>query len=81
LVTVAKDPKVSLSYTGGVLNEKSESKVTPIIYKNFLNRGVDYQTTTEQIIIPGSNLLIETDFIGRPKCRAYGNHSRNYCCR
>jgi hypothetical protein len=37
--------------------KKSESKVTPIIYKNWLNRGVDYQTTTEQIIIPAGAIF------------------------
>jgi hypothetical protein len=36
--TVAKDPKVSLSYTGGVLNEKSKVKYT----LNYLRRYLCY---------------------------------------
>jgi hypothetical protein len=44
--TVAKDPKVSLSYTGGVLNEKSESKTL-----NYLRR---YHATTVNLNFTGT---------------------------
>jgi sugar lactone lactonase YvrE len=67
--TVAKDPKVSLSYNGGVLNEKSGkikvfaqlstalpyATTVDLSFTGTATKGVDYQTTTEKIIIPAGS--------------------------